>query len=83
MYNMKPEGGVMYQGTMKCGTPYELTMADAYNGPDKEKGQNVNTSCCWFRIDGGKWRKTHFKMHEVREMMEGLRASLFKKVLGE
>ena len=48
-----------HQIKMKCGAVVELTLADAYNGPDNRGGgMNVNTSEQWCRIDGGEWNKT-------------------------
>jgi len=74
----------MYQGTMKCGTPFEITLADSYNGPDNRGGGlQVNYAVCWYRVDGGEWFKSGLTSFATRTMLQASNAADLLAIRGE
>ena len=58
--------------TLPSGAHVEYVYADAYSGPgDCYARQHCNSSCVWYRVNGGKWLRTNEKMmHRARMAIE-------------
>lgn len=61
----------MYSLTLPTGELIEYVSADSYSGPgDCFSALHCNSSCIYFRVNGGTWRRTqHKSMHVMREFL--------------
>lgn len=60
--------------TLPTGELVEYVSADSYSGPgDCFSPLHCNSSCVYFRVNGGTWRRTYHKhMHQFRAFLEAI-----------